>query len=70
MRRLFSTAALTAGLFLAAASTAQTPTAPVQRNDVCYMECQMRCYIIHPGGGPAWTQCYLQCAAERCGYVG
>ncbi|WP_298096827.1 hypothetical protein [Brevundimonas sp.] len=69
MRRLFSTAALTAGLFLAAASSAQTPS-PDQRNDFCYLECQYRCYIIYPGGGPAWTRCYLQCAAERCGYVG
>jgi len=68
MRRLISIAVMTASLSLAAASSAQTPTA--QRNDFCYLECQYRCYLIYPGGGPAWTQCYLQCAAERCGYVG
>jgi hypothetical protein len=70
MRRLFSIAVMTAGLSLAAASSAQTPTTPVQRNDFCYLECQYRCYILHPGGGPVWEQCYLQCAADRCGYVG
>ncbi len=32
----------------------------------CYTECQYRCYVQHPGGGPAWTACYLACAEERC----
>ena len=70
MRRLFSIAVLTAGLSLAAASSAQTPTHAVQQSDICYMECQYRCYLTNPGGGPAWQQCYLQCARDRCGYVG
>jgi len=66
MRKLFSVAVLTAGLSLAAASSAQAPTGSTQRNDLCYLECQYRCYYAHPGGGPAWTQCYLTCAAEKC----
>jgi len=33
----------------------------------CYTECQYRCYVVHPGGGPSWEACYLACAADRCG---
>ena len=69
MRKLFSMAVLTAALSLAAVSSAETPTTPVQRDNFCYMECQYRCYIAHPGGGPAWQDCYLQCARDRCGRV-
>lgn len=66
MRRHFGLAALTAAFTLAGASAAQ---APVARNDLCYLSCQYQCYAAHPGGGPAWTQCYLDCARDQCGRV-
>lgn len=68
MRRLFSVTVLAAAM--ATATAAQAPGGPAQRNDFCYMECQYRCYATNPGGGPAWTQCYLDCARERCGWNG
>jgi hypothetical protein len=70
MRKLFSVAVLAAGLSLAAASSAQAPTGSTQRNDFCYLECQYRCYVTNPGGGPAWTLCYQACAREKCGWDG
>lgn len=70
MRKLFSVAVMAAGLSLAAASSAQAPTTSTQRNDFCYLECQYRCYVTNPGGGPDWTQCYLACAREKCGWDG
>lgn len=36
----------------------------------CYIECQYRCYAVHPGGGAQWEACYLACAEDRCGAVG
>jgi hypothetical protein len=66
MRKPISLIALAAALSLAGVSTAQTPT---QRHDFCYMSCQYQCYAVHPGGGPAWTQCYLDCATAQCGRV-
>ena len=66
MHKLISAAVISAGLFLSTASAAQAPS----RNDICYMQCQYQCYIAHPGGGPAWTQCYFACARAQCGYVG
>jgi hypothetical protein len=69
MRRLFRVAALSTGLFLASASAAQAPYVSSQANDLCYFECQLRCYVAWPGGGPGWRACYLACAAEKCGYV-
>lgn len=41
-----------------------------QRSNPCYWECQYRCYVAHPGGGPAWQECYLACARGVCGAVG
>ena len=63
MRKLISAAVLSAGLFLGTASAAQAPT---NRSDLCYLQCQYQCYAIHPGGGPAWTQCYIACANTQC----
>ena len=67
MRKLISAAVISAGLFLGTASAAQAPTG---RNDICYMQCQYKCYAQYPGGGPAWEQCYLACARAQCGYNG
>jgi len=64
MRRLFSVTVLAAAM--ATATAAQAPNGPVQRNDFCYMECQYRCFAQHPGGGPAWTQCYVACGKAMC----
>ena len=64
MRRLFSVTVLAAAM--ATATTAQAPDGPGQRNDFCYMECQYRCFAQYPGGGPAWTQCYVTCAETMC----
>ena len=64
MRKLFSLTIL--GVAMATASAAQAPDGPTQRKDFCYMECQYRCYAQHPGGGPAWTQCYVACAQTMC----
>ncbi|NJC41062.1 hypothetical protein GGQ87_001320 [Brevundimonas alba] len=64
MRKLFSLTVLAAAM--ATATAAQAPNAPVQRNDLCYIECQYRCYAQYPGGGPAWTQCYIACAQTKC----
>ena len=68
MRKLFSLTVLAAAM--ATATAAQAPDGPVQRDQFCYMECQYRCYVTNPGGGPDWTQCYLDCARERCGWNG
>jgi len=51
---------------MATATAAQAPDAPRRANDFCYMECQYRCFAQHPGGGPAWTECYLACAQANC----
>ena len=64
MRKLFSVTGLAAAM--ATATAAQAPDGPVQRHDFCYMECQYRCYAQHPGGGPAWTACYVACAETMC----
>ena len=64
MRKLFSLTIL--GVAMATASAAQAPDKPIQRNDFCYMECQYRCYAQYPGGGPAWTQCYVTCGQTNC----
>ncbi|KQW86702.1 hypothetical protein [Brevundimonas sp. Root1279] len=67
MRKLYNAAILGAAVMMTAASASQ---APVQRNSLCYLECQYRCYATNPGGGAAWQACYLQCARDRCGAVG
>ena len=67
MRKLYNAAILGAAVLLTAASAS---TAPIQRNNLCYIECQYRCYAAHPGGGPAWEACYLACARDVCGAVG
>ena len=64
MRKLISVAILAATM--ATATAAQTPAGPIQREDFCYLECQYRCFATHPGGGPAWTQCYVTCARTNC----
>ncbi len=64
MRKLFSVSVLAA--VLATATAAQAPDTPMQRNSLCYLECQYRCYYAHPGGGPAWTQCYVTCGQTNC----
>ena len=70
MRKLFSLLILSAGLSLAAASSAQAPTTSTQRNDLCYLECQYRCLYAHPGYGPGYQECYMACAVANCGYIG
>ncbi|HYC75139.1 hypothetical protein [Brevundimonas sp.] len=64
MRKLFSVTVLAAAM--ATATAAQAPDGPDQRNDYCYQQCQYRCFAAHPGGGPAWTQCYVTCAETNC----
>ena len=63
MRNLVTAAVVSAGLFLGSASAAQTPTG---RSDTCYLRCQYQCYALYPGGGPAWTQCYIACGQTQC----
>ena len=63
MRKLFSVTVLAAAM--ATATAAQAPEGTVKRNDFCYMECQYRCYAQHPGGGPAWPQCYVTSAETK-----
>jgi len=64
MRKLFSVTVLAAAM--ASATAAQAPDGPAGRNQFCYMECQYRCFAQHPGGGAAWTQCYVACARTMC----
>ena len=64
MRKLFSITVIAAAM--ATATAAQAPDGPVQSNDFCYLECQYRCYVEHPGGGPAWTACYVACGQTMC----
>ena len=64
MRKLFSVTILAAAM--ATATAAQAPDGPTQRNDLCDLECQYRCYYAHPGGGPGWTQCYVACGQANC----
>lgn len=66
MRKHLSIATIIGALALASATSAQ---APVPRNDLCYLSCQYQCYASNPGGGPGWTQCYLDCARDQCGRV-
>jgi hypothetical protein len=64
MRKLFSVTLAAAAM--ATASAAQAPGGPDQRSDLCYLECQYRCFAQYPGGGPAWTQCYVTCGQTNC----
>lgn len=68
MRKLFSVTVMAAAL--ATATAAQTPEATTSRTTLCYLECQYRCYAAHPGGGPAWTQCYITCGRTNCSTAG
>ena len=62
MRKLFSLTAVA----MAAATAAQAPDGPTRLNDLCYLECQYRCFYAHPGGGPDWTACDIACGQANC----
>lgn len=53
-------AAAAAGAFTVGATQASAST------NACYIECQYRCHVAHPGGGAAWENCYVTCAQTQC----
>ncbi|MFN3352108.1 MAG: hypothetical protein ACK4Z5_00755 [Brevundimonas sp.] len=63
IRSLMVVAAAAAAFALGAGQASAAST------NACYIECQYRCHLAHPGGGAAWESCYVACARTKCGAV-
>ena len=69
MRKIASiaVAGVVAG-FAAAPSSAGLPgLEPQRQHNLCYTACRIECQYLNPGDQQAITQCYIQCAIDRCG---
>ena len=43
---------------------------PQRQNNLCYTACRIECQYLNQGDQAAITQCYVQCAIDKCGAAG
>ncbi len=43
---------------------------PQRQNNLCYTACRIECQYLNQGDQATITQCYVQCAIDKCGAAG